>query len=140
MATRGTQSRAVGEPPLCQSWPAPSFPKYDKENIRMKKYAAFAASVAISGAMLVGCGGNDDFCDAAPEGLESPDISDQGSMQDLADELNAVAGDAPDEIKGDVETVADAFQQIADGNTANLDQAAVQEAANNITEWDSENC
>jgi hypothetical protein len=106
----------------------------------MKKYAAFAASVAISAAALVGCGGDDDFCSAAPEGLESPDPSDPEAMQDLADELSDAAGDAPDEIQGDVETVADAFQQMADGNAADIDSAAVQEAANNITEWDAENC
>lgn len=106
----------------------------------MKKYAAFAASVAISGAMLVGCGGDDDFCDAAPEGLANPDLSNQESMQDLADELNDVAGDAPDEIKGDVETVAEAFQQMADGNTGDIDQAAVQEAASSISSWEEDNC
>lgn len=106
----------------------------------MKKYAAFAASVAISAATLVGCGGDDDFCDAAPSGLESPDVSDTDSMQNLADELDDVAGDAPDEIKGDVETVADAFRAIADGNMGDIDQGAIQEAATNISDWEDENC
>jgi hypothetical protein len=101
---------------------------YDKEIKRMKKYAAFAASVAISGAMLVGCGGDDDFCDQAT------DLASQGSMPS-SDELQDLAESAPDEIKDDVQTLVD-----ASGDPANADAAALQEAASNLKQWDKDNC
>jgi hypothetical protein len=88
----------------------------------MKKYAAFVASVAFSGAMLVGCGGEDDFCaeakDVGAQALQGGDVD----LQDLVDK-------APDEIKDD-------YEVIMDGG----DQQAMQDAAANIATWTQDNC
>ena len=91
----------------------------------MKKYAAFAASVAISAAALVGCGGEDDFCG------EAEDIASNAS----GDTIQELADSAPDEI-------ADDFQVLADGmaDPASVDQAALQEAQSNIEAWGNDNC
>ena len=94
----------------------------------MKKYAAFAASVAISGAMLVGCGGEDDFCNEAEDIVGSSKIPSGDQLQELADS-------APDEIADDFQAIADAQ---ADPQSA--DPEALQEASNNIQAWGEENC
>lgn len=95
----------------------------------MKKYAAFAASVAIGAAALVGCGGGDeDFCG------QSEDLEGQQEMPS-SDELQDIVDDAPDEIRDDVQTVFDAIE-----DPATADQAAVTEAGDNIDAWISENC
>jgi hypothetical protein len=98
-----------------------------KENIRMKKYAAFAASVAISGAMLVGCGGEDDFCGDA-EDIVGGSIPSGDQLQELADA-------APDEIQDDFQVLAD-----ANADPASADQAAITEASDNIAAWGEDNC
>jgi hypothetical protein len=94
----------------------------------MKKYAAFAASVAISGAMLIGCGGDDDFCDSAADLGSQSEAPSQEDLQSLAD-------DAPDEIKEDIQTLVDAA-----ADPASADQGAVQDAVANLDEWDQDNC
>lgn len=94
----------------------------------MKKYAAFAASVAISGAMLVGCGGDDDFCDAGEDIIGSSEAPSADQLQDLADE-------APDEISDDIQLIVD-----AQADPASADPAALTEASDNITAWGEENC
>lgn len=91
----------------------------------MKKYAAFAASVAIGAAALVGCGGEDDFCGQAEDIAAN---SGADSLQKLADE-------APDEIADDFQVMADAMQ-----DPAAADQGAVQEAQANVEQWGNDNC
>ena len=91
----------------------------------MKKYAAFAVSVAIGAAALVGCGGEDDFCGQAEDIAAN---SGTDSLQELADE-------APDEIADDFQVMADAME-----DPASADQGAVQEAQHNIEEWGNDNC
>lgn len=102
--------------------------KYDKENIRMKKYAAFAASVAISAAALVGCGGEDDFCGEAEDIVGGSSAPDADALQDLVDS-------APDEIKGDFEVLAE-----ASSDPASADAGAIEEASSNIAAWGEDNC
>jgi hypothetical protein len=95
----------------------------------MKKYAAFAASVAISAASLVGCGGgDDDFCGT------SEDLEGQQEMPS-SQELQDIVDDAPDEIRDDVQTVFDALE-----DPASADQAEAEEAGENIDAWIDENC
>lgn len=115
----------------------------------MKKYAAFAASVAISGAMLVGCGGDDDFCDSVSQDdfdmFTNLDPNDPDAMSEAADRLDELAADAPDDVKGDFEAAAEGFRQIADaeGDPAALqeiDSEALTTAGENITSWGNENC
>ena len=91
----------------------------------MKKYAAFAASVAIGAAALVGCGGEDDFCGQAEDIAAN---SGADTMQKLADE-------APDEIADDFQVIADSLE-----DPTSADQGAVQEAESNIQAWGDDNC
>jgi hypothetical protein len=100
----------------------------DKEINRMKKYAAFAASVAISAAALVGCGGEDDFCNQAEDFGSSGEMPDSGEIADFVDS-------APDEIKADVQTLVDAAQ-----DPTSADEGAITEASTNLEEWGNENC
>ena len=110
----------------------------------MKKYAAFAASVAISGAMLVGCGGNDDFCSSVSEDEAESFMSagtDPDAAQEASDKLNDIVGDAPDEIQDDVQTLADFYGTLAEGETPSQDEATkVSSAGQSLVDWASENC
>jgi hypothetical protein len=94
----------------------------------MKKYAAFAASVAISAAALVGCGGEDDFCGDAEDIVGANQIPSGDQLQELADS-------APDEIQDDFQVLADANE-----DPTSADPAAVEEASANIQSWGEDNC
>jgi hypothetical protein len=101
---------------------------YDKENSRMKKYAAFAASVVIASVALVGCG-EDKFCGQAEDIVGGTgEMPDKSAMQELAD-------NAPDEISDDFQVLADAMN-----DPKSADQADLQQAQGNISSWGEDNC
>jgi hypothetical protein len=94
----------------------------------MKKLAAIAASVVIGSVALVGCG-EDEFCGEAEDIVGGTgEIPDKETVQELAD-------NAPDDISDDFQVLADAMN-----DPQSADQAAVQEAQDNIASWGEDNC
>lgn len=116
----------------------------------MKLYQSAVVSTALCAGMVAGCGGgDDDFCDAATGEdislFSSVDPNDPNSLNEAADRLDELAGDAPDDVKGDLEVARDAFRQLAEADgdpeaLAEIDAAALTEAGTNIQTWEEENC
>jgi hypothetical protein len=130
-------------------------------------------SLAVAGALaLAGCGGDDDddggdlqaFCDKAQEvetagqSLSALQGGDLGAAQEALDETNTQVQEAvdlaPEEIKGDVETVSnfisDLTEKVQDaenpqdllGVLGELQEGAeeVQTAGQNVSDYVEENC
>ena len=130
-------------------------------------------SLAVAGALaLAGCGGDDDddggdlqaFCDKAQEvetagqSLSALQGGDLGAAQEALDETNTQVQEAvdlaPEEIKGDVETVSnfisDLTEKVQDaespqdllGLLGELQEGAeeVQTAGQNVSDYVEENC
>lgn len=105
----------------------------------MKRLMTGVVAAAMLVPALTACGGDEasDFCDAAAD-LDTAafDMSDPegatGILQDLADE-------APDDIKGDFDTLIEQLD-LATSDPASIDATAAQESSTNITSWMSENC
>lgn len=87
--------------------------------------------------VAVACGGDDAqaFCDrqAALEDLDPSDT-------EAADEISNLVEDAPDEIRDDIETVADALEQVNSGEQPDTPPAEIQAAAQRVQDWVDENC
>lgn len=105
----------------------------------MKRLMTGVVAAAMLVPALTACGGDDakDFCeaggelDAAAFDVSNPDAA-KDMLQDLADQ-------APDDIKGDFDTMVEQLE-LASSDPASIDTTAVTEAATNIQEWTTENC
>ena len=132
------------------------------------RIAVSAASVAATGALaLSGCGGGDDvdeFCQKVTEveeagqslsAIQGNDIEGaKDALEEASNQVNEVVDVAPDEIQDDVETVAnfvsDLNEQVQDAEsqedllalagTLQEDAQAVQEAGQNVADYQAENC
>jgi TolA-binding protein len=138
---------------------------------RGRRWMAAAALVALAGS-LGACGSDDedtaDFCEKYrtfedeneqvaqgnaedPENVDLEDVKEQFST--LNDQIEELAGEAPDEIKDDVETVRDAFAEVADSieqaespeelseaTTAAAEDEEATEASDRVDEWVQDNC
>jgi hypothetical protein len=87
--------------------------------------------------VAVACSGDDAqaFCDkqAALEDLDPSDT-------EAADELSGLVDDAPEEIRDDIQTVADALEQVNAGEQPDTPPAEIQAAAQRVQEWVDDNC
>jgi gas vesicle protein len=132
---------------------------------------ALIGSLAAAGALaLAGCGGDDDgddlqaFCDQAKEvetagqslpALQGGDLAAaQEALDDTSAQVEEAVDLAPEEIKGDVETVSNFISDLAEqvqgadspqdlaGLVQDLQQGAaeVQEAGTNVSTYVEENC
>ena len=86
--------------------------------------------------VAVACSGDDTqaFCDkqAALEDLDPSDA-------EAADEISSLVDEAPEEIRDDVQIVADALEAVNAGEQPeNVDE--IQPAAQRVQEWVDENC
>lgn len=84
----------------------------------MKRSSYLLAVVVLSASLLSGCGGGTDaYCDDLKEtkdaisGLDSADFT---NFDELTDQIDEFADDAPDEVKDDWKVVADAFNEFLD--------------------------
>ncbi|MDQ3913837.1 MAG: hypothetical protein M3323_00685 [Actinomycetota bacterium] len=98
-------------------------------------------------ALSAACGGDDEgggsaqaFCDNQEE-MDAIDTADPEAMAEAIDEL---AADAPDEISDDVQLIADTLQDLDEVDTPEeaeaLNSSELQEASERIEEWVDENC
>ncbi|USQ78454.1 hypothetical protein [Ornithinimicrobium faecis] len=105
----------------------------------MKRLMTGVVAAAMLVPALTACGGDDaqEFCEAGEE-LDSAafDVSDPDAAKDLLQDL---ADQAPDDIKGDFDTMVEQLE-LASSDPASIDTTAVTEASANIEEWTTENC
>lgn len=139
---------------------------------RGRRALAVAALVVLAGS-LGACGGDDedtaDFCEkyrayedqneqVADDFQDDPENIDleeaKSTFTDVADQVEDLAGEAPDEIKDDVATVSDATSELADQvdqaedpeqfaeavTTAAEDSDEVDEAGQRVDDWIADNC
>lgn len=102
----------------------------------MKRKIFGALSAGLLAFSLTACGGGDDvqaFCEADPDIDASDPDAVLEAMRDLAD-------DAPSEIRGDVDTLIEQMEVLQEGNIEDVDQDALQTAAENLSAWERENC
>ena len=103
---------------------------------------AFAAAIMAAGTLTACGGGDDEFCDVGND-LEMSDFS-EGS-DEAKNALDDAVDAAPDDIKGDVETLRDTFETAQEAQddpeaAADLDMDAVNEANENVSNYVDENC
>ncbi|MDQ4024000.1 MAG: hypothetical protein M3217_00695 [Actinomycetota bacterium] len=98
-------------------------------------------------ALFAACGGDDGgggdaqaFCDKQEE-LDSLDTADPEAMAQAIDELVA---DAPEEISDDIQLIADTLEELENVDTPeeaeNLDTEELEAASGRIEDWVDENC
>lgn len=102
---------------------------------------AFAAAIMATGT-LTACGGGDDFCDVGGD-LTSSDFT-EGS-DEAKNALDDAVDAAPDEIKGDLETLRDGYEAAMAAKddpeaASDIDMDALSEANSNVSDYVSENC
>lgn len=102
-----------------------------EEEMKRKLTGLLAAALMVP--TLAACGGNDDFCDAAPTDI---DTNDPAAMQEA---LEDIADQAPDEVRDDIDVIIEQLRLVEE-DPANIDVDAVNTAVNNLTEWEEENC
>lgn len=99
----------------------------------MKRLMTGLVAAALLVPSLTACGGDSDFCDAAPQDIDTNDpAAMQKALEDIADE-------APSEIKDDIDVVVEQLKMVEE-DPANIDVEAVSTAVDNITTWEEENC
>ncbi|MGH3357566.1 MAG: hypothetical protein ACRDO7_02100 [Nocardioidaceae bacterium] len=115
----------------------------------MRRAGLAAAAAIMAVATLTACSGAsaEEFC-----GLED-EYSNVDMMNDpdaAAEAMEEAVDKAPDEIKGDVETIKEATDALKDVDmedpeamaeaTKDFDQAELEEASTNLQDWTKENC
>jgi predicted small secreted protein len=127
----------------------------------MKKLVGITASLVLSTVTLTGCGGSS-FCDAGADIDE-----DSADVGEVLDALEEAQDEAPSEIQDDVDLMVVAFQEVdalaTEFGVDALDPESVgalepeqleeytaaagklsseefSQAAENITDWENENC
>ena len=117
-----------------------------------RRLAVGVAAAVLAGTGLTACGGgsNEDFC-ALADDVESSNL-DANNMDDVKSVLDDAVDAAPDDIKGDVETIRDALEDLDPENMdlENMDEDAmaemeetgkkVEEAGANIEAYVKDNC
>lgn len=99
----------------------------------MKRVMTGVLAAALMVPALAACGGNDDFCEAAPEDI---DTSDPAAMQEA---LEDIADQAPDEVRDDVDVIIEQLRLVEE-DPASIDVDAVNTAVDNLATWEEENC
>ena len=103
----------------------------------MRRAGLAVAAAIMAAGTLTACGGSDDFCDAGGD----LDSFDPGSSE-VKDAMDDAVDAAPDEIKGDVETLRDFLNDYdpEDPEAAADAAAEVGPAAENVSKYVDENC
>ncbi len=118
-----------------------------------RRLAVGVAAAVLAGTGLTGCGGDssEDFC-ALADDVQSSDLGADANMDDVREALDEAVDAAPDDIKGDVETIRDALDDFDPENMdlENMDEDAmaemeetskrVEEAGANIEAYVNDNC
>ena len=110
--------------------------------MKSSKLALFSVVALFALGACGGDGGGDvqAFCDKQEE-IDSLDISDTESMKNAIEE---VVDEAPEEIRDDVEVLADALAELDEIDTPEEAQeimtTEIQEASERIEKWVDENC
>lgn len=99
----------------------------------MKRLMTGVVAAAMLVPALTACGGDSDFCSAAPEDV---DVSDPASMKTA---LEDIVDDAPDDVRGDVEVLIEQLGAFEEDPTS-VDTDAMTEAADNLAQWEEDNC
>ncbi|MCK0114139.1 hypothetical protein MWU75_18530 [Ornithinimicrobium sp. F0845] len=99
----------------------------------MKRVMTGVVAAALMVPALTACGGSDDFCEAAPQDI---DTSDPAAMQEA---LEGIADQAPDEVRDDVDVIIEQLRLVEE-DPASIDVDAVNTAVENLTTWEEENC
>lgn len=99
----------------------------------MKRVMTGVVAAALLVPALTACGGSNDFCNAAPEDI---DTNDPAAMQAAFEEIR---DDAPDEIRDDVDVIIEQLGLIEE-DPASIDITAMTDAADALVEWEEENC
>lgn len=99
----------------------------------MKRVMAGVLAAALLVPALTACGGDSDFCDAAPQDI---DTTDPAAMQEALEEI---ADEAPDEVSDDVDTIIEQLKLVEE-DPASIDVDAVNTAVDNLAKWEEENC
>lgn len=94
---------------------------------------------------LTGCDGSGDFCGSAEdmaERIQSDefDPTESEDVRGFADEMADLADDAPDEIRADVETIADGLERLADGDITVAQEGEFLPALQRFGEYTEEEC
>ena len=98
-----------------------------------------AVAIFVGMFVFVACGGDSEgseaFCDATRE------VINLGEVEEVPPEVQTMVDEAPDEIKGSAETVADAFNEAFDNQDLSvLETEEFQEAATELREYAVDNC
>ena len=99
----------------------------------MKRVMTGVLAAALLAPALTACGGDSDFCEAAPNDI---DTSDPAAMQKA---LEDIADEAPDEVRDDVDVIIEQLKLVEE-DPASIDVDAVDTAVENLTTWEEENC
>ena len=92
---------------------------------RIARLTRCAAVLVLASAALTACGGgSDDLCDVTKK-LQETSPSDP-SLDELADAFSKMADAAPDEIKDDLELIAEGFEDPTGADSAELTEAAAR--------------
>lgn len=104
----------------------------------------FVAVVAF-GLVAGACSSKDDplaaFCDTHTDpALQGLDPANSDEAKKLSEAMATMEDSAPAEIKADVKTTREGFEAAQNGDIADLDIDAFQEAAANVEEYAQEHC
>lgn len=92
---------------------------------------------------LSACGGGGDdvaaYCEQSDALQASAGDSGQSGMPS-AEQLQRVIDVAPDEIRDELQTLVSALEDMREGDTSGLQDPEVQEAAQAVQSFESENC
>jgi hypothetical protein len=113
----------------------------------MKRHHTAIATLACSAAlMLSACGGGGgagssqaSFCNDYKQ-LSGVAGTDQATLQKAANLYGKLANEAPGEIRGDLNTLADAETKVMNGQAALVDSNAADAAANHADNYVSSKC
>ncbi|MBJ7356068.1 hypothetical protein [Nocardioides sp.] len=107
----------------------------------MKRLTSLLAVTAFSASLLTGCGGDggggdaDSYCDSLEsiqKDFEDFEAADFSNFDEFTDRVEALADDAPDEVKEDWEVLTKAFTAFVDAlEEAGLEPADLEGLANN---------
>lgn len=108
--------------------------------MRRAGLAVAASMMALASLTACGGGSTEEFCDLDSE-LADVDMQDPDAAQDAMDKA---VDAAPDEIKSDVETIADAVGEMdpedSEAAMEAMSDPEFQEATDNVTKFTEENC
>ena len=107
----------------------------------MRRAGLAVAAAIMAAGTLTACGGDDEFCDIGND-VSAGDI--EPGSDEAKDLMDEAVDKAPDEIKGDMETLRDAANIDTEDpgamEEAQDTAADAGEAAKNVTDYVDENC